>query len=165
MGQIMNNMAYERLLCDLIWYRTWPLLLMISFMSFCLDLDHVVGFGGAVGQHWRASFKSLSFIGWTQHQVNFQFALTWTFVFIFWNMNLTFENYFIHGVHSFILPMTCKNIALACNTTLDDGGREVYNLSSSNKHVNHYKHCLENKSKYERQTECIYLPLEEWWPA
>ena len=35
---------------------------------------------------------------------------------------------------------------------LDDGGREVYSLSSSNKHVNHYKHCLENKSKYDRQT-------------
>jgi len=63
-----------------------------------------------------------------------------------------FENYFIHGVHSFILPMTCKNITLACNATLDDGGREVYSLSSSNKHVNHYKHCLENKSKYDRQT-------------
>ena len=63
-----------------------------------------------------------------------------------------FENYFIHGIHSFILLMTCKNIALACNTTLDDGGREVYSLSSSNKHVNHYKHCLENKSKYDRQT-------------
>ena len=62
------------------------------------------------------------------------------------------ENYFIHGVHSFILPMTCKNIALACNTTFDDGGREVYSLSSSNKHVNHYNHCLENKSKYDRQT-------------
>jgi len=60
-----------------------------------------------------------------------------------------FEKYFIHGVHSFILLMTCKNIALACNTTLDDGGREVYSHSSSNKHVNHYKHCLENKSKYD----------------
>jgi hypothetical protein len=81
------------------------------------------------------------------------------------NLKIDFENYFIHGVHSFILPMTCKNIALACNTILDDGGREVYSLSSSNKYVNHYKHCLENKSKYDIQTKCIYLPLEEWWPA
>ena len=77
--------------CDLTWYWTWLLLLMIIFMSFCLDLDHVVGFVDVVGQHWRASFKSFSFIEWTQDQVYLHFSLTWTFVFLFWNMNLIWK--------------------------------------------------------------------------
>ena len=134
---------------------------MIVFMSSCLDLDHVVGFVDVGGQHLRASFKSLSFIKWTQHQVNFHFSLclVLNICIHILEYEFEFENYFIHGVHSFILPMTCKNITLACNATLDDGGREVYSLSSSNKHVNHYKHFLENKSKYDKQTWCIYLPL------
>ena len=138
--------------CDLTWYWTWLFLLMIIFMSFCL---------------WSRSCCRVCWCCWSTSKRKLQeFEFHWmnstsSVSSLFFDLNICIhilkyefdlENYFIHGVHSFILPMTCKNIALACNTTLDDGGREVYNLYFSNKHVNHYRNCLENKSKYDRQT-------------
>jgi len=137
---------------------------MIIFMSFCLDFDHVVRFVGVVGQHLRASLKSLSFIEWTKHQVNFHFALTWTFVFIFWNMNLTLKiTLSMEFTHSFFLWLQKHRTCLLYNIIW--WRKKVCILSSSTKYVNHYDNCLENKSKYDIQTECIYLPLEEWWPT
>ena len=73
--------------CDLSWFRTWLVLLMINFMSFASIWVHLVGLLVLLVSNWKQASRVLSLFEWNKHQVNS--TLLWHryfhFIFIYKN--------------------------------------------------------------------------------
>ena len=65
-----------------------------------------------------------------------------------------------------LLPRTCKNLALACNKTWDDGRREVIGLYSPNNYENKQKTIsYKTNPKKNEQSKIHFIPAGEQCPS
>jgi hypothetical protein len=132
---------------------------------FCIYLDPSYMTVGVVGQQLKAIFKRFEFL-WI-NSTSSEFPLCFNLnislhICRYEFLKIDFEKSFIHGVHPLNLPRTCKNITLACNTILNERGREVYSLSSSNKYVSN---AWKTSPKMIYKENAFVYPFEEWWPT
>ena len=71
-----------------------------------------------------------------------------------------------HACIDLFLPRTCKNLALTCNKTWDDGRRETIGLSSLKTYEKNNKQLLIKKNpKKIEQSKIHFIPAQEQCPS